>query len=82
MQYGWEDENHEWKFIGNFSTYDFIHRITWPLALYKCHICDGYKTGPVESDKGNYETPECLSENRLTNRSPWDATPGEVLGGR
>ena len=59
MTYGWEDTNHDWVHIGNFQTFDYIHRIHFPFGLYKCENCSQYMKAETDENKDLYETQRC-----------------------
>lgn len=63
MDHGWQDPNHEWKYIGKFVVPDIIHKMEIPFGLYCCSKCDSYKTGKTKLDEEYYITPKCGGED-------------------
>ena len=58
--HGWEDEKHNWVFIGNFSVLDKTGRTVVPFSLKICRYCRSYMTDNIDSNEPEYETPRCL----------------------
>ena len=58
--YGWEDEKHDWKFIGNFNVVEVAHNMPVPFSLKICKNCGAYMTDNSDRNELGYETPKCL----------------------
>ena len=58
--YGWEDEKHDWEFVGNFSVVEIAHGIPVLFSVKICKNCGAYMTGDSDHNKPGYETPKCL----------------------
>ena len=59
--YGWEDEKHDWEFVGNFSVLEVAHRVPVHFSLKICKNCGAYMTDIPDSNEPGYETPSCTN---------------------
>ena len=58
MEFGWQDKNHNWEFIGNFQLNDGIHANSIAFSIHKCKNCNAIMTAS-KSTSDYYVTPKC-----------------------
>ena len=58
--YGWEDEKHDWEFIGKFTVLEIAHKVPVHFSLKICKNCGAYMTDHPDRNEPQYETPKCL----------------------